>query len=344
MAKTVGVVADWDADGVVSAAEILYAQEKLGVFPVSGRAKVELVPAGPRSIVDRLRGRCWDVLVILDIPFTEHVAAALRQALESGCRYEALYYFDHHESTIENMYYLEKEFKALVFVGRSPTSSLVKSLLDKLGVRLTPRIKEFVSAVDVLEGRRAGREGVPQGMVRIAASISKHLNQCKSDYTWSRYVRWIANPLPFDDEVEAGSSMPGIIAEGIEASKTSDEELKEAATDLAMSAKSLGYIKLVDARGRWRKRGSSALASAIHKIVKTTVALVTDREDGTLLLVVRSSRGEAGRIMKALFDKDLVQDIGGHGNIGVARVKSGVTIGDLERALARASFETALRR
>ena len=43
----VAVIADWDADGVTSAAMLFYAQRHRGVYPLQGRQEVSLEPSGP---------------------------------------------------------------------------------------------------------------------------------------------------------------------------------------------------------------------------------------------------------------------------------------------------------
>lgn len=338
--KRVVIVGDWDADGVVSAAQLYYSQEKLGRFPYNGRARVVLRPAGPRSILERLGEEyCGDYLLILDIPYTDMVDKAL-EAMYRACR-PRIYYFDHHSSTIEAAASIEDRYEALMFVGRSPTSIIVGNTLARVGVKLTPRLRQFMLAVSILEGwRGADAKSVPQGIVSMAASISKSLNHFKDEELWIRYVKWLSNPLPFETE-----SLPGlsddIVSAGMEISQRADEEVRLAATDLAMTARQVGYLSLVDARGKWNKRGASALASAIHKMMRSPVALLVERDDGALILIIRSSRGEAERIMEALFSQGLLEDVGGHGNISIGRLRGDVTMEALEEALRRASIETA---
>jgi oligoribonuclease NrnB/cAMP/cGMP phosphodiesterase (DHH superfamily) len=104
----VAVIADWDADGVVSAALILYSQYSKGVFPLEERTKPCLIPAGPRSIKRVVEeGKCWEVVVILDIPYTSEVEETIQHLRECGAR---IYYFDHHSSTIEAIRKLEEEY------------------------------------------------------------------------------------------------------------------------------------------------------------------------------------------------------------------------------------------
>ncbi len=341
------VIADWDADGVVSAAIILYAQHHRGKFPLAERVKPCLIPAGPRSIKKIAEeGLCWDIVVILDIPFTAEVEETIKHLRECGSK---IYYFDHHSSTIEAMRKLEDEYNVFVVVGRSPTSVVLQKFLEGLGVKLTPRLREFVKAVAVLEGgkRKPAKEEVAPGIINLAASISKALNQLRDEQAWVKYVKWVSNPLPFEEikvkvpsrEGEAGKK--SLLKLGMEISSESDKRIKEAAMNLAMSSRNLGYIKFVDARGKWEGRGASALASNIYKIVNMPVAVFVEKDDGSRLLIIRSGKGEAEKIMRKLYESGIVEDIGGHRNIAVARVGSDVTERMLERALRRASFEAA---
>ena len=333
----VAVIADWDADGVVGASLIYYAQEKRGVFPVKGaREKVCLVPSGPRSILESIGGKCWEHVVIIDIPLTVEVEEALAKLKECGAK---IYYFDHHESTLKRMAELEEKYGVFGVIGKSSSAVIIKRFLEGLGLRFTQRMKDFVAAVAVLEGGRRYVDSVNDKIVTMAASISKMLNQTRNREAWEKYVRWIGNPLPFESP---GIKLPklgekgNLLEYGAEVSERADKELKEAAVKLAMSAENLGYIKFVDARDEWRKRGSSALASAIYKIVNMPVAVVVEKSDGARLLVIRSGHGEARVIMDYLYERGVVIDKGGHRNIAVARLSDAITIRRLKEELRKA--------
>lgn len=341
----VAVIADWDADGVVGAALIYYAQEKKGVFPVEGRVKVCLIPAGPRSIVEEVGDRCWERVVIVDIPFTPEVETVI-SSLRERCG-SKIYYFDHHGSTLSKMAELEEKYGVFGVVGKSSSAVIIKRFLEGLGVRFTQRMKDFVAAVAVLEGgRRRSGEEAREKIVTLAASISKMLNQTRNREAWTKYVRWIANPLPFEDpgiklRVE---EKVNLVEAGVELSEQADKETKEIALKLAMSAVNLGYLKFVDARDKWKKRGASALASAIYKMVNMPVALLVEKNDGSRLLIIRSGRGEAMPLMEILYSKGIVVDTGGHGNIAVARLDDSVTVAELKRALRSAVIEFIRKR
>ncbi len=341
----VAVVADWDADGVVAAALLLYSQYHRGKFPLNERTKPCLIPAGPRSIRKIAEnGLCWKNTVILDIPYTSEVEETIKHLRECGSK---IYYFDHHSSTIDAMRKLEDEYGVFIVVGKSPTAVILQTFLEGLSVKLTPRLREFVKAIAVLEGgRKPRKEEIPAGIVNLAASISKTLNQLRDEEAWQKYVKWVANPLPFEDvkisvrTQQSGEKAPSSLVKiGMEISRESDTRIKEMAMRLAMSAQNLGFIKFVDARGKWTGRGASALASNIFKIVNMPVALLVEKEDGGRLLIIRSGRGEAEKIIRRLYDAGVVEDMGGHKNIAVAKVGDEITERMLEKALRRASYE-----
>ena len=345
------VIGDWDADGVIAAAEVVYSQEILGVFPDRCKCGVEAVPASPRTlapVLEKLKDSCWDNVVILDIPYTDEVAKALadfvQQQRSKGCQAK-VYYFDHHNVTIERSHEIEAGLQGLPFVGVSSTSVLVRAFLESQGAKLSQRLKELVMAAAVLEGgggltKALKQKGptVPEGVIKMVASISKALNQTKDPEMWKRYVRWAASILPFEIAVGEASNP---LSQGLSISEESDREVKQAAIELAMSAKNVGPIKLVDARGKWNKSGSSALASAIYKMTRTTTALLVTKSDGATLLIIRSGRGEAMKLAEELYKSGLALDVGGHHNIASVRLRDGIAVSQLEDALRRAVLNMA---
>ncbi|MEM4559031.1 MAG: phosphoesterase [Acidilobaceae archaeon] len=341
---SVAIIADWDADGTVAAAQLVYAQERLGLFPLRSKINVDLIPSGPRGFREKVYGKCWDCVTIVDIPFTVDVDLGLRSMVERGCKFN-LYYFDHHDSTIKSRDIIENTYKAIVVIGSSSTSTIVKNFLEKLGVKLTPRLKQFIEAVEYIEGGSRNTYHYSEGVIKLALAISKHLNITKNLEIWGKYVRWLANPIPFDElELALGRDIPEIINESLKTSREADEELREIALNLAMSAKRVGYVRLVDARGKWSGRGASALASAIHKTLGEPVILLVNKDDGTTLVIARSSKGEASLLIDSLLEQGIVEDKGGHSNIAIARLLQEVTTKDLEIALIRASLRLKINR
>lgn len=335
--RKVVVIADWDADGTVSAAMIVYAQEKLGLYPVRQKITVDLLPSGPRAFKDKI-SCCWDYMIILDIPFTQDVESALYELKKSGCNTQ-IYYFDHHESTLESRSKLENELGVIVFYDKGPTALIVRSILEKQGIKIPHRLRLLSEAVAVIEGRVRHPKSVGEKLIKIALSISKYMNKEKDISAWCTLVRKLADPLPFDDiDAELGVEMQKLMARTLEVSKEADEELKSVAMMYAMSAKRVGYLRLVDVRGKWEGRGASALASAIHKIVGEPVVLLVNKDDGAVLVIVRSSRGEARKIVDMLAEMGILEDKGGHDNIATGRLASDLSIEKLEETLRRISL------
>ncbi len=348
------IIGDWDADGAVSAAIVYYTQAKLGVFPLTRRLRPWMAPSGPRSLPETLGELpgCPEALVILDIPYTAEISGALRAFRESGC-VGRIYYFDHHPSTIDALPELEDELSVEAVVGKSATAVLLRTFLAGMGVRLTPRLEGFVKAVAVLEGSKRrvksliGEDIEEEKLVQLAASISKALNRTRSPDLWRSYVEWLANPLPFESPKVR---LPGLNGEVdlIEASydlgREADEEAKQAAMDLAMGAETLGFIKFVDARGKWKKRGATALASYIHRMTGQPVAVLVEKRDGGLLLVIRASHGAAERIAEILKAMNALEDVGGHGNVATGRVPRELPLDKLKTLLRRAVFQAMQER
>ncbi|MCE4613957.1 MAG: phosphoesterase [Desulfurococcales archaeon] len=335
-------IGDWDADGTVAAALIKYSQKVLKSYPVKGDCELQSLPAGPRSIDNVLEDlECPTVLVILDIPYTSTVKSAL-ESFRSQCSESRIIYVDHHRSTIVSTDELEDKYKVEVITGVTPTSILLYNILRSLRLTLTPRLREFSKAIGILEhSSRYLEEEVSRKMVDLAASISKTLNVEHDPELWQRFVDWLASPLPFDEfkfkpktiksntKVEV-KDLSQIIAD------ERDRELKEVSRELAMTAQSLGYIKFIDARKKWRKRGATALASKIYGILHSPVALLVSTSEGYSLLIIRAGRGLAQRVIDYLDVQGVIVDKGGHGNIAMARIKEEVTLEKLKSLLRRA--------
>ncbi len=333
------IIGDWDADGVVSTSITVYSQEKLGVFPLKGRRKTRIRPAGPRSINEVDEGkRCWECVVILDIPYTDVVEDFLKDYRSLGC-IGKIVYFDHHPSTIENAEKLEKRFAVETFLGKSATSILLYRFLEGKGVRLPEKLRKYAFAVGVLEGRSRihhKRITVDDKFVKLVASISKTLNTVRDPDLWRSYVKWLASPLPTEPP---RVRIRNAILKGTEVSAESDEEIKRMAMNLAISSERLGYIRFVDARGKWRRRGATALASQLYRIVKEPIALIVDKDDNSYLLIIRGSKGLALALAKKLAALGILEDVGGHGNISVSRLRSNFDLNELKNLLRRSVVE-----
>ncbi len=341
--RRVHLVGDWDADGVVSAAEVYYAQHSAMRFPYPGKAYIKMAPSGPRGLSKRLEEGCDDYLVLLDIPYTREVAEALYRYRQS-CGKANIIYFDHHSTTINSAKEIEERFRVLVYTGNEPTSALVREILERAGVRLHPRLNNYVEAVRVLEGGGKRQTRLPSKFIDIAATISKNLNRARDESLWVAYVKWIASPLPFDDITLPIRPDEDFVTATIKASEEADKEIRDAAMELAMAAEQVGMTMFVDARRRWRRPGATALASQIHKILKAPVAVLIERDDKARILIIRSSRGEAGRLVDELSRLGAVDDTGGHENVATARLSEEVTLQGLKDLLRRASINLIVGR
>ncbi len=330
------VIADWDADGATSAAMIYYAQRYKGVYPLRGGREVALYPSGPRGFPDALakavEGKvCPEALVVLDIPLADTVYGSLRSFL-ARCRGSRLIYIDHHFSTIHEagkLYELTEE----VLVGHKPTALLTYKLLQSVGLRrLTPRLEAFMRAVGVLEKERRPQRGEDK-LVKLAASISKATTVLRDEELWRKLVLWLASPLPSETPFDMR-----LVEKVLEVARRSDREIEEKAKMLAFEARRVGYIKFVDARGKWSGRGASALASKLYKILKQPVAVLVERDDGVRLLIVRTRGRSAYRLAVGLLEEGVAENIGGHSSLAVARLKPGVDIDRLLDVLRRLSL------
>jgi hypothetical protein len=331
------VIADWDADGATSAAMLYYAQRYRGLYPLRGSHDVALYPSGPRGFPDTLTRavegkQCPRALAVLDIPLAETVYASLRRFL-AQCRSTRLIYIDHHYATlheVSKLYDLTEE----VLVGHKPTALLTYSLLQSMGLRkLTPRLQAFMRAVGVLEKERKPLKGEDK-LVKLAASISKATTVLRDEELWRKLVLWLASPLPAENPFDMK-----LVERVLEVARRSDAEIEEKARMLAFEARRVGYIKFVDARGKWSGRGASALASKLYKILKQPVAVLIERDDGVKLLIVRSRGESAYRLAVGLLREGLAENIGGHSSLAVARLGSSVDLNKLIDALRRLSLK-----
>ncbi len=333
----VAIYADWDTDGATSAAMIYYSQYHKRIYPIRGRTEIYLKPSDARSIVEELKNldRCYTAVTILDIPLTKSLFNSLVE-LNRRCKNTRLIYIDHHYSTL----YLSRRLENIteeVFLGYKPTAVLTFNLLRSLGVKtLTPRLKAFMTAVGILERSPESKVKISRELVKLAASISKASNILKNEEIWRKLVKWLANPLPQDLPIDRK-----VLEEVKKIAEESDRELKDAANELAFIARRTGYIKFVDARKQWKKRGASALASALYRKFRQPVALLVEKTDPSprLLLIIRTKNRGAYKIAIGFLRSKLAEEIGGHGNIAIIRLKKEVKIEDIENTLRKLSLK-----
>lgn len=329
------ILGDWDADGVVSAAELLYAQRNLGLYPIKKRCNVMVRPVGPRSIeevADEILSVEPRVIALVDIPFTTSVGKFLREAKSRSI---SLVYIDHHLSTIFKSKELEKIVDELI-VGKVPTALLVYHLLKTIGARLTPRLEMFVRATGVIERSKRPSKRLER-LVRIVVDISKALTHLREEELWRRLVEWLASPLAF-------SAMPfshDVIERIRRISESSDKRLKELATELAPTAHRIFNLRLVDARGKLRSRGGSALASMLYRTFRSPVAVIVETKDRAPLLIIRGKGALPYRIALVLVRMGIVEDAGGHQSLALLKLRKDVDINEVESMLRKAMLEVS---
>ncbi|WP_244403901.1 phosphoesterase [Pyrolobus fumarii] len=335
------IFADWDADGVVSAALIYYAQRYRGKFPLPGeKADIGLWPGGPRStlrnieeLLERVRRTRREprVAVFLDIPLTPQMLEALK-TLQRELTNIRIVYIDHHYSTLANAKKLYEVVEE-AYLGHRPTAVLVYNLLRSLGVRhVTPRLEAFMRAVGVLERDKVAGQ-VEDRIVKLAASLSKATAVTRDAELWRRLVVWLASPLPSPAPVDQN-----LIERVVKIAQESDREIEEKAKLLAPSARRVGFLKVIDVRGRWEGRGVSALASKLYKIVRGPVAVIANAGEHSII-VIRAPGKLAYRMALLLVKKGLGDNIGGHGSLAIVRLKPEVETNKLLEELRRISFE-----
>ncbi len=326
------VASDWDADGVVAAALLLYAQEKLGKYPIEGKAIVDLKPMDPERLRFFLKEIKvpYDAVVFLDIPYIKALENILR-TIKKHFGVKKIIFIDHHISSLNN----EKKLKEVVdelHLSQEPTSTILYNVLREKGVEVTQRLRLFVETVTYMDrGMR-----VPDQYMKLydfTALFSKALTVKRDEGIWLQLVKWLANPMPIPMPLDKK-----VLEEVRKAIEKRDQELKEIALDLAMSARKIGYIKFIDARRTWKKRGATALVSKIGRILKSPVAVLFNTSKGYPLLIIKASHGAAYRIAKYLLGEGLAKDIAGHPNLAIVRLSPDIDEKELLRALQKASF------
>ncbi len=335
MAKAVPrvlVIGDWDADGVVASALILYSQEKLGVYPIESKAIVDLKPLDPQKLRVFLREvrHKYNVLVFLDIPYIPRMENIFR-LLKEHYSVEKIVFIDHHISSLNNEEKLANVVDELR-LGYEPTSVIVYKILVEKKVHVPTKLKMFVETVSYMD-RGLKVPSKYMKLFELASMFSKALTIKRDERIWIELVKWLSNPMPIQMPLDKR-----VLEEVKKAVEERDRELKEKAIDLAMSARKLSCLRFVDARRVWRKRGATALASKIAHVVKAPVAVLFSTTRGYDLLVIKASGGVAYRIAKYLIAEGYAEDVAGHPNLAIVRVKRGVDTEGLVKALNKACF------
>lgn len=316
----IAIIGDWDADGVIATAEIFYSQGVLGLYPVKGRRDVVLVPASTRSIdkvVSDIIGQGIDYTVILDIAYSKYADKALSLLNSKGI---GTLYVDHHISTAINLDRIKSMIENIV-VGKISTAMLVYNLLRSAGINISERLRTFVEAVTVMEkGGDAYRiKHISRKLIDIVASISRTLVYSKDRDLWVKVIKWLVEPLPT-------ISMPFAtdVKQFIRYPSENLKEIKALASELALSAIKIFNVRLIDARGRRLPFKSTVIASAIHRLLKAPIALLSKNKYGKDLLILKSDGVQAYDIALYLYRKGFAEDIMGHQTLVILLLKPGV--------------------
>ena len=325
------VLGDWDADGLVSSALVKYSQESLGLYPLSSKYVVKAAPTTSRNLGKVLRdiSRCPKALVLLDLPYVRSLERVLK-GFKKVCKDTLIIYVDHHISTFDNVDKLEKCVNSIL-INPSPTTRIVYEKIRSLGGRVTPRLEAFAKVITYMD------EGVkvPSSLEKIGElviEISKALAVAKDEALWLELLGWLS-----EKSLIPRKSVTKILSKVSELAKKLDKEVKEIALDLSMTAKKVGYVKYIRLKKKNYAFSSTVLASKIYYILKSTIALRVPKR-GYDLLIIKGRKGVPYRMAIKLRDLGVIEDIGGHESLIVAKLKGGVDDSVLEIALREASL------
>jgi len=321
------IISDWDADGAVSAAILLYLQSS-ELFPQKKKLNVNLVPGGPRdapSILKSIAG-CPSYIAFLDIACNQSILESLG-SLKSRCPSTEVIYIDHHFSTLECLKELRQHVSKLRVGSSKPTSLHLAEIAHELGKPLPERLEVFAKAVGYIElGKRPPDELM--NAVSLVASIARALKLEKDSSFWTKMVRWMSNPLP----IPMSKGDLEILNRVSEEAKKRDEELERAVEDFSIGAQRWGCFRFVDARKKWRRRGVSSLATRLSRKLRSPVALLASVKGGEIL-VIRTRNSAAKLIADELLSQGIGSDAGGHRNIVVVKLKEGYRLEKIRQIL-----------
>jgi hypothetical protein len=324
------VVGDWDADGFVSVAEVVFSQEVAGLYPVRSRCSTLVYPSTPRSILSLLNhiagmhsGEKLH-LVILDIAFTNSVKAFI-QSVKRLNGY--VVYIDHHLPTHLRYEAVEKLVDELI-VGRRATAFLVYTLLKSLGVRMTERLEQFVNVVTCLEGGLKCRN---TKLMQLTTAISKAITISRDGALWERVVRWLSSPLSHVALPYNVNDIKRCIG-GV--NRHCDE--KALALDLAPTATKLFNYRVIRLRKHPQNCRFSAIVTSLYRVLKSPV-IVYSEEKG--LVAVRTRDDKAYAISMALHRLGLAEDLMGHERLAIVKLKRGAEFNSVVEALRKVVME-----
>jgi len=315
------VVADWDIDGVVSAAQIVYSQEVVGKYPLDGKRRVFLIPSTSKTlpfIFNEVGSLNVSHLVLLDIAYSRDAMFFLKKIKNLNI-YSI--YIDHHISSFiysETIESLVDEF----IVGKIPTAYLVYQLMNSLKISLTSRLKAFIEAASTIEGRR--QKALNRKFIQLVIAVSKTLAHSRNREQWEKLIRWLSSPLP-------QTSMPfNIDIDKFIKPQKNSEDVNLFANELALRAEKIFNIRFIDARKTKPRYRPSAIASALYRIFKNPVILLLNNKEGKSYIVVKSKDSTAYTIALELYRKGMAIDIMGHQTLSYTLLRDDVDINQVK--------------
>lgn len=317
----VAVIADWDVDGVVSAAQIVYSQEVVGRYPLSGRQRVHLIPSASKSlprVIEEISNSNISHIVLLDIAYSRHTESFLKRIKELNTY---IIYIDHHISSYIHSSAIEKLVDEFI-VGKTPTAYLVFQLMNTLKIASTARIRAFVEVASVIEGRR--QSDVSTKFIQLIVALSRTLAQSRNRELWEKLVRWLSSPLPH-------TSIPFTmdINRFVEP-QLKGEDINMFAKELALRAEKIFNIRLVDARGEKLAYRPSALASALYRIFRNPVILLLTNKDGSNYILIKSRDLTAYILALELYRSGFAIDIMGHQTLSYSLLREDIDINSIK--------------
>ncbi|MGC9009437.1 MAG: hypothetical protein ACP5I7_02330 [Sulfolobales archaeon] len=309
------VVADWDADGAVAAATILYSQKYECAYPIKRCLDVDLRPSEPYGAFKNLSSSlCYDALAILDIPIIKISYEYLRE-YRLKCGETKIIYADHHMSTHRELH----RFMDLIdepLVGYVPTSKILYDKILLEGASKNPRLEKFVLTIYYMDqGLKVPSD--LKNIMRLLSSISKYMAHKKDSSSWIKVVEWLA-PKYIHSSLD-----PDVLQRMISLSEELDRELKNYANELAVSAQKLGLFRYVDARRKWRRKGASSLASALYRIFRApiVVSVLDPHEENKIILIIKFP-GKAYKVATLLEREGLIENVGGHPSLVIVKLNA----------------------
>ncbi len=324
---------DWDADGIVSAALLVYSQEKLSRYPINSKVYLEKKPVDPerlKFIMSEIRIP-YDMVILLDLPYTPVIPRILWM-LKKHFGVKNIMYIDHHVSSLNARDKLEEYVDTLILDRSRPTAAIIYDELVKQGIHVPERLRSFVEVVKYMD---AGKR-VPDKYMKLfelASLFSKALTVTRDERIWVKIVEWLASPIlalsPLDEK---------LIIRLKEIVRKRDEEVQQLALDLAIGARRVGIFRFIDARSRWKHRGGTALASKIAGILRSPVAVLVDTNKEYTLLIIKAPGGRAYRVAKYFMGKGLASDIAGHPNLAIVKLPKKPDIEEIVQSLYEAQY------